>query len=231
MKRIANLVFCGSVAVALALVGPGCKRRPDPAALLQHAVNAAGTGQLDQAIRDFGEVIRLQPTNALAYGLRGTTFYAKGDYDRAIQDFSQALRLNPRDIKAYTSRAYAACSKGNYTQAIQDFDQVLRLEPKDFYVYNAMAWLLATCPNPPVRDGKRALALARKACDLSGWKEWRCLGTLGAACAESGDFASAVKFQKQAMAMPGLTPADTKSAQARLDLYQRRQPYHDPARH
>jgi hypothetical protein len=44
-----------------------------------------------------------------------------------------------------------------------------------------------------------AVELATQACDLSNWKEWTCLATLGAAHAENGNFAGAIEWTEQAL--------------------------------
>jgi hypothetical protein len=71
---------------------------------------------------------------------------------------------------------------------------------------------------------------AKTACELEAWKVWYCLGTLGAAYAESGDFQQAINYQKRAMSMPGVTVPDRADAEKRLSLYQQGRPYHDPAK-
>lgn len=227
MKKIGNLAVLGLIALALAIPGPACKRRPDAEALLQRGMAYASQGEWDKAIRDYDEALRLEPANAWAYGIRGTAYYDKGDFDRAIQDFDQALRLDPREVRAYMSRAYAACRIGNFGQAVKDLNEVIRLSPKSPHGYNALAWLLATCPTPSIRDGKKAVGLARTACELSAWKEWRCVGTLGAAWAEAGDFEQAVQCQRQALAMGRLSGQDAAEAKGRLALYQRQAAYHE----
>ena len=65
----------------------------------------------------------------------------------------------------------------------------------------SVAWILTKCPDERIRDGKRAVESATKACELSGWKEPISLETLAAACALSGDFESAVKWQTKANAL------------------------------
>ena len=68
-----------------------------------------------------------------------------------------------------------------------------------------------------VRDGKEAVALARQACELDGWKHSASIDTLAAAaCAEDDDFEAAVKYQQQALSI--LKPADKSHAEAQQRL-------------
>ena len=64
------------------------------------------------------------------------------------------------------------------------------------------------------------------ACELTHWNNAECLDALSAACAEAGDFTSAVKWQSQAVKL--LPPADKKLLRlylARQAMYEFRYPY------
>src|SRR5215831_10001930 len=50
-------------------------------------------GELDRAIADFNEAIRLDPKYTAAYTNRGRTYELKGDSERARVDFKAALAL------------------------------------------------------------------------------------------------------------------------------------------
>jgi serine/threonine protein kinase len=94
-------------------------------------------------------------------------------------------------------------------------------------VSNALAWLLATTWEKPVRDGKRAIELATKASELSGWNDPIRLDTLAAAYAEVGRFDDAVKRQQQALAnAKDLPTQNIEQMKARLKLFEARKPYH-----
>jgi hypothetical protein len=53
-------------------------------------------GELDEAIADFTEVIRLNKKNAAAYLARGQALTDRGDYAAAKDDFAEALRHDPK---------------------------------------------------------------------------------------------------------------------------------------
>jgi tetratricopeptide (TPR) repeat protein len=67
---------------------------------------------------------------------------------------------------------------------------------------------------------------ATKACELTNWKNGRYVGTLAAAYAEAGDFASAIEWQKKAIDL--LTeegrPLQQPYFESRLKLYESGQP-------
>ena len=71
------------------------------------AVAYADKGQLDRAIQDYDQAIRLNPNDADAFTNRGVDYADKGQYDRAVQDYNQAIRLDPNSAKAFTNRGRA----------------------------------------------------------------------------------------------------------------------------
>lgn len=91
---------------------------------------------------------------------------------------------------------------------------------------NNLAWLLATCPDASLRDGKRAVQLLEPVMDQSV----QMLDTLAAAHAETGNFAQAISLQRRAIAAIGQT-RDPRMASAldRLQAYAARQTWRDPA--
>ena len=61
------------------------------------------------------------------------------------------------------------------------------------------AFLRAACPDPAFRDGAKAMELAKKACEVTGDRDSWSLSSLAAACAETGDFDAAVKWENEAI--------------------------------
>jgi hypothetical protein len=62
-----------------------------------------------------------------------------------------------------------------------------------------LAWLLATYPEPDVRDGAEAVRLAERACTLTNRRVPAFLATLAAAYAETGDFSRGVAIGEEAL--------------------------------
>ena len=79
-------------------------------------------GDLDRALADYTEAIRLNPRDALAYNNRGLLWREKGDVDRAIADLTDAIRIDPLPhsdiarsghVNIYANRGLAWQSKGD----------------------------------------------------------------------------------------------------------------------
>src|SRR5664279_4983909 len=64
-------------------------------------------GELDHAIADYSEAIRLDPKVAIGLYNRGIVWRAKGDIGRAIADYSEAIRLDPTYVLALNNRGLA----------------------------------------------------------------------------------------------------------------------------
>lgn len=167
------------------------------------------------------------PEDPAPYHNRGVAYLSLKDYRNAILDFTAALRRK-KDAQTQMFRGIAFSELGEYERALLDLEDALRAAPKDAEAHNSLAWTLATAGVPGFRDGKRAIALARKACELTQWRDPGLLDTLAAAHAEAGDFAEAVHWQEKALAM-GDFAKDHPDAQERLALYRKKRPWRHAA--
>jgi tetratricopeptide (TPR) repeat protein len=86
---------------------------------------------LDGAVADLSNAIRLQPADMLAHLFRGNTYLQQKDYDKALADYETALRIGPPDELAYAGRADVLSSRGDYDGAIADYTRALAITPDD----------------------------------------------------------------------------------------------------
>jgi len=93
---------------------------PDPAEMLQQALQTAGTGDLDEAGRILTEAIRLSPRFWQAYQIRGGIALSRNLPKEALQDFNQAIAIEPNDPHLYMLRANAFYQLGDQAAAARD---------------------------------------------------------------------------------------------------------------
>jgi tetratricopeptide (TPR) repeat protein len=181
----------------------------------------------DDAIDDYTTALRLDPKSVDAYYNRGNAYKAKRDYEQAIRDYTEAIRLDPEAPDAYFNRSNARKAKRDYKGAVADLKALVRLDPKDADALGSLAWILATCPDERVRDGKKAVGYATKACELTSWKAPYFLATLAAAEAEAGEFTLALKWQEKALDSPRYERDEGPEARDRLKLFKDHKAYRE----
>ncbi len=131
--------------------------------------------------------------------------------------------------RAYYHRGRNAHSRGGgYAETIGDYETAVRVDKSYARAFSDLAYLQAACPAAEFRDANKAVENATKSCNLTNWKDYRSIATLAAVYAEVGDFASAAKWQKEAI---GLLPPDEHARwqvnyESRLKLYESGKPYH-----
>jgi Zn-dependent membrane protease YugP/Tfp pilus assembly protein PilF len=184
-----------------------------------------GRGEYDAAVADYTQVLRRGGSRAAALRDRGLALLQKGDLDAALADLGESLRLNAGDAVTHNNRGVALARRGDYAAAATELREAIRLAPAFPNPYKHLAWLQATCPDGAFRDGAQAVANAGRALRLADGQEPLWLGVLGAAHAEAGDFAEAVRLQEQCLAEA--PPEARADLQARLQLYRAGQPYRE----
>jgi tetratricopeptide (TPR) repeat protein len=208
---------------AIADLTEAISRDPTHAAALNNRGNAyRRRGDNDKAFEDFTAAIQADPSFGLAYANRGDLSFDLDHLDAALADYNEALRLEPGDVRTYHQRGALHLKRGDHQRALTDNLEAYRIAPDDPRASNNLAWLWATGP-PPLRDVAKALEYARKACDLSAWKEPSHLDTLAVACAAAGHFAEALQWQQRAVEL-----ADESQKQAyrsRLLMYEAGKPF------
>jgi len=182
-------------------------------------------GKTEEALKDLAEAIRLNPSASAWYGNRALIQLESKKYDEAIADLSASIELAPDNEVAYRNRAVAYSRKKDYAKAAEDYAKVVELKPDSPVAQNGLAWLLCTAPDEKIRDGKRAVEHATKACESTEYKNGGYLDTLAAAYAEVGEFDKAVEWQEKALKAGDIPVKDLDAARKRLELFKQKKPY------
>src|SRR5262249_18138042 len=100
-------------------------------------------GDLDRAIQDFDQSIKLDANYTKPLNNRGVALMRQGEYDHAIEAFDEAIRLKPSYANAYANRAGAYLRKGDYTRARQASAEPFPLNPGHDFVWVGRCWAQA----------------------------------------------------------------------------------------
>ena len=141
-----------------------------------------------EATSNFVEAVRVMPGNIWAAINLGKTFYFQRRYEEAVAQWQTVLQLYPDDTQTHTFLGLTYATLRKYPEAVRHYETVMRVAKDTPFVRAQLAWLLATCPADGIRNGRRAVELAKPLSGMSGDESPRALDILAAAYAEANDF-------------------------------------------
>jgi len=97
--------------------------------LLQQAVTQLQQGQLGEAERGLGKILKKCPKHADANHLLGVIAARRGQYERAASLITRAVKHAPRQPVFLNNLGLALYNGGHPEQALSAFEQVIRLDP------------------------------------------------------------------------------------------------------
>jgi len=162
--------------------------------------------QFDKAIQEYSEAVRLSPGAPEAQLALGVAYRMNGDLDKAQWAFEAALGKNPATADGQRLLADLYAEQKLFAEAVQHYKQALQIEPKNAESHNNLAWLYATCDDPKWRDPRAALEHARRAVELTQWKEAGFIDTLAEANYAGGSYQEAVRIQVLALQLDPQDP-------------------------
>ncbi len=169
-----------------------------------------------------------QDNYVMLYNL-GLAAQQEGDLESARQHYQEAVHLRPREARFHTNLGTVLAALGAPLEARARYARAIELAPGHPEAANNLAWLLATHPDPAVRDGSDALEVAQRALAAAGPGNAQILDTLAAAQAETGQFAAAVQTSQQAarLARESGQRALSTVIEERIAAYQRGLPWRE----
>lgn len=121
----------------LALLAACNKKETDSQRFLVKANEELKLKNHPEAIRLYGEAIRLTPDYKEAYHNRGVAYYEINKHFEAVQDFNEALRIDPDFKDPYFARLNAYLAGGYYERGLSDSRKL-----KEDYRDSALVWSL-----------------------------------------------------------------------------------------
>jgi len=211
---------------AMADVDRALRLRPGlDMALRFRAALLADQGKYAEAIGQLEALVAKSPEDLESRMQLAYLYTLDRKQQKSIEIFTDILRKDPRNVAALRGRADTYLGIGKHAEAIADYEQAVKLRPDDPGILNNFAWVLATSPKDELRNGRRALEMAERACKLTDYQQAHILSTLAAAYAELGDFDSARKWSEKAVE---LGSEDQKAAlRKELESYVARKPFRE----
>jgi len=118
-------------------------------------------GDINAAIAEYVEAIRIQPDYPEAHNNLGPALASEGKIDDAIKHFNVAIRLRPNYADAHSNLGVALASQGKIDQAIAEYIEALRLDPDHARARGNLG--LALKAQGRTADAMRELELALRA--------------------------------------------------------------------
>jgi len=195
------------------------------------AVLLAGRGQYEEAERRYQQAIRANPRYIMPLVNLGDLYRRRGYFADAETQYRRALDIEPYYVPARLFLALALEGRGRWREALPMMREAVRLAPRWPEPRLRLAWLLATSPEPNLRNGAEAVRLAEQAAAEMPEPTALSLDVLAAAQAEAGQFSQAVDAAKKALERvdTGSWDPSAETIRQRLALYQDNRPFRQSA--
>ncbi len=207
-SNLGNVLFLkGRTADAIAEYEKALRIEPDFALAhynLGHVLLASG--RTAEAIPQFQSALDAEPDLGHAHYQLGVALSKAGRLGEAIPHLERAAELQPDFADGQSDLGAALLKMNRPGEAAIHLQRALELQPDLSEAGKNLlhaAWILATSPDPSLRNGTQAVAAALRINQLTGGTNARTLATLAAAYAETGKFTEAQAAAKQAAQLAG----------------------------
>ncbi len=191
------------------------------------SILAAQQKRFADAIADIKLLLQADPKDE-ELRLQLASYYVADKRPRkAIELLTNILDDSDKNADVLRARGDALLSVGKHADAITDYEKAMAIDPTDTGVLNNLAWVLATSPEDNVRDAKRSIELATKACELTEFKQAHILSTLASGYAESGDWETALKWSSKAVEVGSDEAETVDQLKKELESYKEKKPWRE----
>jgi tetratricopeptide (TPR) repeat protein len=119
--------------------------KPDADIYLQRADLYFHSGDVADAIADYGTIIGINPEDSKAYYRRALAYRSAGDLQSALADYNKILEEWKVDIDGFNGRGLVYAAMGEMEKAISDFSSAIEIDPDvaEAYYNRAQAYRLS----------------------------------------------------------------------------------------
>jgi len=188
-------------------------------------------GHTTEGIAHYQEALRLDPLNPETHNNLGNAFLQARRLDEALAQYKKALEIEPKSADVHHNLGYALEQDERPYDAAAHYETALAIDGGNVSALQSLASLLATCSEPGLRNGAKAVELGQQANRLTGGRSPMVGAILAAAYAESGRFPEALKTAEYALRLADAA-GDSGLAnliQTQMRLYELGTPFHRQA--
>ena len=165
----------------------------------RRAYYLAKQGKTAEAIKVYRQMIDRVPGDEKAHYNLATVYKRKGDLENALYYYRGAARLQPDYIHALYNVGELSVLLGLTKEGVSSYRRALEVNPDFLPALTNLARVLATYPDPSVRDPDEAVRLAEKAAKIADEKVVFVLDTLSLAYAAAGRMSDAERSLQRAI--------------------------------
>ena len=101
----------------------------NPAQIFQRGQDALARGNLDEAERDFRQVLEVDPQAGAAYANLGVVDMRRKEWTKALGELQKAKKLMPQVVGVRLNIGLVYYRQNEFLQAIPEFEAVVRAQP------------------------------------------------------------------------------------------------------
>ena len=150
------------------------------------------TGRLADGVRELHMTLKLNPGDTQTEFNLAQALNQQQQWDQAAELLKPLALAHPGDFNTQFQYGLSLEHLGRTRDAMSHYAAALLKNPDLPDALQHLAWIAATDAKPELRNGGEAIAMATRACELTGQKRPALLLTLAAAYAEAGQFAEAL---------------------------------------
>ncbi len=183
--------------------------------------------KFNEAIFCYQQSLKLNPVQADVHNGLASIYTRQKQFDLAVKHLQESLRIKPEQPAMLENLARIYSYQGKNKQAIEYWEKALQYNPNQPQILNSLAWIKAISSDADLRDEKKALQLARQACELTNFQDAYMMDTLAAALAATGNFGEATDKARKAIELANAANNKKLAAEIeeRLGLYEAGKPY------